>query len=283
MALGKGEFFKTLLQRLVTPNFEWKNLPPGLTNFNLENQLIIKGQVVVFPIGEKWIAENYAMKNFDIYRNPSRVEVVSINPTLSGMIIENAYFHYLYNNSTKTTSLSLVETWLPKLEYVCEIIEENLGFNKLNIILTNTGGKISEKKAEEIRRAILGNKSVIELDINTVKNLSSLKQIGIENNASLLIETFIFYWNIVCKTMGIEIVESNYKKANIQKEEINTSLSIPQRIIEEQLQQRKDFLERIKIAFPQQWEKVEVNYRFENNNQISNNVKKEVDNNEPKD
>lgn len=266
--------YKNYIFSMILPTFEWKNLPDGLEGWMIEEKVMVNGKCAIFKHNDNWYAEHYSLhEQHDIYNKPIKIKITSINSEINELVIEKGYLHYLLNNSNSNGWLNDINCLVKELVKIDKRIMENIDMNRfqlfLNIGATDKNKKV-EKDVKRLAAAISRGEMVVAIQegILTEKNVIALSELMNDNSLNIW-ENWFNKWTQLTKMTGISVNETNYKKANVNTGELNVSKETVDRVLEDMLMRRRDFIKRIQIENPE-WKEVSVEFRFKQEEQDLN-------------
>lgn len=224
------------LYQMATNMFEWKNLPPEIPEYVIEQLLISNGKAmfVGFKMGKYMVTDYTTNGTLDMYNEtverravmPNRYltfydsesdGLVKITPQEFGRIFDNTDSVVIYNNDLRSPSLPFIRAYGDRLAEHDQIYSVNLRAQKTPVLVT--GSKSVMNSLKQIYEQYQGNAPVIFGDntISTTNPLTVLKTDApfyCKDLMSLKKQLF----NEACSTLGINNVDTEKRERAVTAE-----------------------------------------------------------------
>lgn len=274
-----GEFYywhyAKYLSQLTFQLFEWENLPETVDPRFLEMMLHTQGYVGFYKDeNEKFVvSQGAAGLQLNRYLQPTVFQTVSANPNDEKisydifnygddpeLIKQNRYGMVIWNNDLHVPTMDSVIMFAKKLANASEIIDINLNAQKTPVLITaEDTNKFSlmniYNQYEGNAPVIVANKHFDPKSINVFKTDAPfvVDKINDQKNA---------YWSEFFTMLGIKNVAVD-KKERLTSAEATSGNERDMASENIMLKNRKDFIERAKILYPNELEDLDVKMRTE--------------------
>ncbi len=278
-ALGKygGKFsFKTemyfiwskkrQIYKYLVEQFEYKNLPKGLTKYRIEHKNIMNGSVLIYKLGEEYYALNYKTLKFNIYDEPRKVKIVETRSVLNGKVIDlqndkNAVIYR--DNQEMVSTLNDVYRYLHSMEKVLFQMEKNItasapkgiiNLKDMNLAFEENEDNPEKQALERIINSqdtfyVLKSKALINKDINNDNEEPIFIPLQLEDRIDSLIKQYSFLKEEVKEMIGSRMNILNGKRERLITGEINSQNDLPNSATQHAYNIRMIDLEKINKLF----------------------------------
>lgn len=234
----------TIVNNLVAKNYVYKNLPPEIDSYILEDILFNRGQAVWFQVGSTNVVLPSANAyELDIYGKPNKIRPIAFNGQpfneyyirnefdwKTGKIKNQANAVLIMNNNQRISTYFFIQ---PIIDRLC-VLWENLGLNACfqrvkALIECNTN---VAKEIEQQMYDLLGDNKPIAIVKNKESTLPQINPVSFNypNNQKDIWEDFDRTFNLLLTFCGVNNNDNDMKKERVIVDEVNANNEIIDRI-----------------------------------------------------
>lgn len=213
------------LQNLAISMFEWKNLPPTVSERFLELTLFEYGKAIYFRdivIGDLALTVMYN-GDIDVYRIPTRRTAYANNGYQMPLTADDSVF--IFNNYLHMPSIYTIILYAERLTQIERAIEVNINAQKTPVLILSEESQ--RLTLEKVYQQYSGNQPVIfgskNLDISGITAVKTDAPFVADKLYILKRQT----WNEILTFMGIENSNTE-KKERLVTDEISSNLGAVQ-------------------------------------------------------